>query len=210
MPHDWVRSERRYRGPDGKPISRRQIKAVIDKLTEHVRRDAGRIASRFDAGSITAAEFASQMRELLKAGHIVAASVGRGGRALMTASDWGRVGRKIAWQNGYLAKFERKLTTGTLSKANTLNRARAYTNSIYISYAQTFQESQAEIFEPDADKVITDQNMLCRLIQNSEEGCAECSADADEGWMPVADMAELGSRICGDFCRCEIEFEDEL
>lgn len=209
MPYDYDRKQRLFRGPDGEYITRRELKELIDRLTRYVSRQATQIASRFDAGEITAAEFAVEMRELLTAGHIVAASVGRGGRALMDAADWGRVGAKIRWQNGYLEKFARKLERGSLTKANTVSRTRSYVNSIYISYGRTFQESQAEVLEPGG-KIVTDENMLCRLVQNSEEGCAECAADADEGWMPVGEMGEIGSRICGDFCLCLIEFEDEL
>jgi hypothetical protein len=210
IPHDYVRKQRLYRDNNGNLITRRELKALIDNLTATVQKDAAKIASAFDAGELSASAFADAMSELLTSAHIVAASVGKGGRELMTAADWGKVGAKIKWQNGYLEKFAKKLATGTLSKANTLNRARSYVNSVYISYAKTFLESQAEVLQPETDKVITDENMLCRLVQNSEEGCEECSADADEGWMPVSEMGELGSRICGDYCKCEIEFEDEL
>lgn len=209
MPHDYIRRERRYRGPDGRLISRREVKRLIDNLTDFIRKDATRIASKFDAGSITAAEFASEMRGLLKSGHIVAASVGKGGRQRMTSSDWLRVGRKIKWQNGYLEKFARKLESGTLSRASTLNRARAYVNSVYISYAETFFDAQVEPIEPRGDQT-KDENILVRLVTNSEEGCPECAADEDEGWMKPEDMTELGGRICGDFCRCTLEFSDEL
>lgn len=209
MPHDYVRKQRLYRDDNGNYVTRRELKARIDNLTEYVSKEASRIAVSFDAGDISAAEFVSEMRELLKSGHIVASSVGRGGLDLMEAADWGKVGAKIRWQYGYLDKFARKLERGTLSKANTLNRAKSYVNSIYISYAEAFQKSQSEVLELGG-KVVTDENMLCMLVQNSEEGCPECTADADAGWMPVSEMEELGSRQCGDFCRCEILFEDEL
>lgn len=208
MPHDWEPSKRRYRSPSGKLVSRREVRALIDKLTTFVRKDAARIARRFDAGKITAAEFNGQMRELLKAGHIVASTVGRGGRDRMTAKDWGEVGRKIKWQYGYLDKFTRKLSAGTLKTANTVSRAKLYADSIYISYAKTFQVTQTEFIEGGGN-INPEGEMLCYLEQNSEEGCAECTADAGEGPMPVSEMKELGERECGDWCKCEIIFDDE-
>ena len=52
--------------------------------------------------------------------------------------------------------------------------------------------------------------MLCRLITNSQEGCQECADDEAAGWVDVNDMKEIGTRECGDFCKCDIEFEDEF
>lgn len=207
-PHDYDVQRRRFRGPSGKYLSSRELRKKIDNLSDSIRKESGRLAARFDAGEITAAEFNVAMRELLKSGHIIAASIGRGGRARMTASDWGRVGKKIEWQYGYLDRFTGKLARNTLKIANTANRARQYVSSIYISYANAFQVAQTEFVAAGGD-TNPNKEMLCYLEQNSQEGCEECTADAAAGPMPVSEMKELGDRICGDYCRCYIIFEDE-
>lgn len=208
MPHDYIRSERRYRDANGKPVSRNELRGLIDKLTTHVEKEAAKLAKSYTAKRISLAEFHTGMRELLKSAHIVASTVGRGGRAMMTQADWGRVGAKVKWQFSYLEKFTRKLGAGRLSEALSASRARAYASSIYISFANSFQESQVEKLEPSGDQT-KDENILVRLITNSEEGCPECAADEALGWMKPEDMGELGSRICGDFCKCTLEFSDE-
>lgn len=212
MPHDYVRSSRKYRSPDGKYVGRAELRKLIGKLTDHVSTEAARIGKSYAAGRITITEFEIAMRELLKSAHIVSASVGKGGRDQMTLKDWGRVGRKVKWQYEYLAKFSRKLASGRLSKAFTESRARSYASSIYVSYAESrFVAAKEAIADGDRGKGDdADSRPRCRLIQNSEEGCIECSADADEGWMDVDDMTEIGGRICQDFCKCLIEFEDEI
>jgi len=188
-------------------ISRRILREKIDKLLDHTKSEATKIARKFDAGTINAAEFEVLMRELLKSSHIVSGVVGRGGRERMTQSDWGRIGAKIAWQNGYLAKFARKLSAGTLSKAATANRARSYVGAVYTSFAEgnaaAYQEAkELGVVEPDAIQV--------RLVTTANESCAECEADEAAGWMNPDDLAELGTRICGDWCKCFIEFSDEI
>ena len=207
MPDDFDIKAKAYR-VDGKLISRTAVRAQIDVLLETVKGDAGKLAAKFDAGEITAVEFELAMRGLLSSAHIVAASVGRGGRALMTASDWGKVGSKIKWQYGYLAKFARKLASGALKAANTANRAKQYISAVYISYADTTQKAMTEFVAGGGDANPKGE-MLCYLEQNSKEGCEECTADAAAGPMPVSEMGDLGTRICGDFCLCTIIFSDE-
>jgi hypothetical protein len=90
-----------------------------------------------------------------------------------------------------------------VSEAATPSRARSYASSIYVSFSRTFQKSQREFVEGGKNPE------RCRLVTNSEEGCVECAADEAEGWMSIDDMGEIGSRICGDFCKCDIIFEDD-
>jgi hypothetical protein len=202
MPHDYNPKQKAFIS-GGRKVSHLAVRAEIDKLSDFVAKEAARIANRYKAGKITLAGFETEMRALLKSGHIVAASVGKGGRARMTQRDWGRVGAKIKWQNGYLTKFARKIGRGTISEIATASRARSYASAIYISFASTFKESQEEFVEGGKNPA------RVRLVTNSKEGCDECAADEAEGWMSVDDMKELGSRICGDWCKCDLEFEDD-
>lgn len=197
MPHDYNAKTKRFEG-----VSHLTVRGEIDKLTEYVAKEAARLAQAHKAGG-SLIEFETGMRELLKSAHIIAASVGKGGRARMTQTDWGRVGAKIKWQNGYLSKFARKIERGAVSELATISRAKSYASSIYISFAKTFHESQTEFVAEGKNPA------LVRLVTNSEEGCVECASDEAEGWMSVDDMKELGTRICGDFCKCDLEFSDE-
>jgi len=198
MPHDYSPKTKRFVG-----VSRLAVRGEINKLSDHVAEEAARLAKSYKNGSLTLLEFETEMRSLLKSAHIIAASVGKGGRDRMLQSDWGRVGAKIKWQNGYLSKFARKIERGTVSDIATVSRARSYASSIYISFANTFQESQTEFVAEGKNPA------MVRLITNSAEGCQECADDEAEGWMSVDDMKELGSRLCGDFCKCDLEFSDE-
>ena len=201
MPYDYDIKAKQFAGE--RKIARREVRAEIDKLLTRVEAEAASIGKRFSAGDTTLAEFETEMAGLLRSAHIIAASVGRGGRELMTLSDWGRVGAKIAWQNRYLEKFARQIDRGILSETSIANRARSYSSAIFVSFSDTYQKAQTEFVEDGKNPI------LARLVTNSQESCAECASDEDEGWMPVDDMKEIGDRICGDFCKCLIEFSDE-
>lgn len=202
-PYDFDPNKRSYRN-NGEYVSRRETREKIDKLTEFIKREAGRIAKRYDAGTINAAQFNAEMRELLKAGHIIASSVGRGGLERMTLADWGKVGNKIKWQYSFLDKMTRKLANGAI--ANTSSRAKSYASAIYVSYADSYLQTNREFIESGGDNNPNGE-ILCRLVTNSKEGCVECAADESLGWIPVSEMDEIGTRQCGDFCLCDIEFD---
>lgn len=206
MPYDYDKRKRRYRSPDGSYVTREELRALIDKLTAFVTKRTASIARKFDAGTITAAEFNELMREVLKAGHIVASSVGRGGRQQMEAADWARVARKIKWQYGFLDRLSKKLASGTISKAMTISRAKAYSSAIYISFADSLRVTVDEAIELGG---IEKNEILVRLETNSAESCPGCAADEAEGWMELESMRELGERECGDFCKCDLIFSTD-
>lgn len=183
---------------EGRWVSRASARRELDKLTERFKRDAVRIGERYARGG-SLIEFEAAMRDLLKSAHVVASSVGRGGLVRMNQSDWGKVGNRLKREYGYLSKFVRRLEKGKIPKAITPNRAKRYANSVIMSYHETVHK------EATKDSV---SEIKVRLVQNSKEGCEECAADAARGWVNVEDMDELGTRICGNFCLCDLEFSD--
>jgi hypothetical protein len=202
MPHEYRPKQKAFYS-NGRKVSRMAVRDEIDQLTEYTSKQAASIAKKYQAGKITIAQFELQMRDLLKSAHIISASVGKGGRARMTQRDWGRVGAKIKWQYRYLERFAKKVARGGISEAAIASRSRSYASAIYISFARTFKESQTEFVQDGKNPA------RVRLITNSKEGCRECADDEARGWVSVDDLKLLGERLCGDFCRCDLEFEDD-
>ena len=215
---------KQFEDDNGNAVEIAAVIALIDKLKTVGKRDAKRLAARLEKGEITAKQFEAAMLELLIASHIVAASVGRGGIDRMDAEDWAKVERKVEWQEGYLSKWTKKIIKGVVAVTaiGIASRAFRYLSSPFISFSSAFRTAQIEpvLSGPGvAGRTTPPDNggniprgvkipTLARLIQNSKEGCDECNADAAEGWMPVEDMGEIGSRICQDFCLCSIEFSE--
>ena len=185
---------------DGVVITAAALRLLIDRLSDETRRELRKLAGRRERGIITTEQFAEGMATILTASLIVAASVGRGGRARVT--DWSKVEAKLNWQKQYIDGFARKIAAGALatSAGAIAARAASYASTVYPMFANERFDERKE----------ADKEMLCRLIQHSKEGCGECIADSDDGWMPVSEMGELGTRECGDWCLCTIEFEDEI
>lgn len=206
--YEYSTTRRQYIDANGQAVSYRELRRRFGKLSDYVAREAKRLGERFANKDIDIEEFERAMRLLLKSGHIISATIGRGGRKRMTQRDWGKVGAKIQWQYGYLSKFAQKVANGTLSAISSAYRSRQYASALYISFSSAYLEAQTE-GNAEVTKAEREDELLCRLIQNSEEGCEECTADAAEDWMPISDMTPIGDRICGDFCKCFIEFEDD-
>lgn len=205
MPIKFNSTIRRYIDASGRAIPRPRVRDEIRKLQDHVAKESTKLSRLLQKGKISSAEFQSRSAALLKHGHIVAATIGRGGRDRMTQSDWGRVGAKIAWQNKYLAKFVRRIVAGTLSPKQTEYRSSLYASALWT----TFNQAEMRTLSGAPPAGLNPER--CRLQTNSQEGCEECAADEALGWMSVDDMGEIGTRICGDFCKCDIIFEnDEL
>lgn len=199
MPIAYNPKTKRYE-IDGVAVDRDAITALVRKLTGRAAVEAKRLAKRLEAGSITQSVWHKEMLELLTSGHITAAIIGRGGRSQMAASTWKAVEDKIQWQGQFLKRFGSTISAKAIKGAAMERRAASYADPMYISYTNAFQESQTENAKGQ---------VMARLITNSAEGCEECAADEAEGWMPIDEMNPIGSRICGDFCRCQIEFSDE-
>lgn len=117
---------------DGEPIEPSRITALISKLVARAKVEAKRITKRFNDGAITYEQWYEAMVSLIESAQIVAASVGRGGRELVVG--WERIEERIIWQEGFLARFARDITSGKLSEAAMLNRAGMYIDAAYITY----------------------------------------------------------------------------
>lgn len=195
MPITYNPKTKRYE-QDGEPIEPSRIAALISKLVARAKIEAKRITKRYADGAITYEKWYEAMVSLIESAQIVAASVGRGGRELV--ENWGKVADRVEWQSNFLPRFGRDIASEKLSEAQTANRAGMYADASYVTYQNEAMDAQK-----DGGKV------MARLITNAKESCEDCSADEAEGWMPIEEMGEIGSRICGDFCKCQIEFSDD-
>jgi hypothetical protein len=198
MPHDYdVRAKRFIKG--SRVLTRAEVRYQIDRLTEHVGRKAKRVAARYAEGKINVPEFELEMRDILKAGHIVAAAIGKGGRTNMTVSDWGAVGARVKKEYQYLAKFSRKIRMGKISKILTTGRAQKYASAIRITFYRAFGKEQSD--EKKQKRV--------KRVLNAQESCDECVEYAAMGYIPLDEMPLLGELECGPFCKCDLVFEED-
>ncbi len=102
-PWIWDEASKRYRNPaTGKYIGTRQMLTLRDQFTEHVKMQARALTNSLSGGSESLGPWMSKMRDLIKRTYIDQYVLARGGRNAMSKSDWGRVGRQIQTEYGYL------------------------------------------------------------------------------------------------------------
>lgn len=203
MPVTYDTAARQFRSA-GELVSRAAVRAEIDKLTDFVKREAKTLSENLESGAIGLTDWHLAMRELLKSAHIIAASVGRGGIARMTQKDWGIVGAKIKWQYGFLQKTAISIEKGKILKALVPGRAQKYASALHITFYRAFGEAQAE-----GREVTGEQPILVKRELNAKESCDDCIEYAGMGFIPVDEMPSLGELECGDFCKCDLVFENE-
>jgi hypothetical protein len=180
-------------------MDKSELLELIEKLKGKSKRDARRISTRLEQGKIDADEWKAQVMALLVSAHIIAASVGRGGVNAMSVNDWRRIQAKITLQDGYLEKLKRSITAGAVVMAAGAIASRV--GKYFVAPSISFEAADRErMLDLNGDQI------MARLITNSKEGCEECAADEAEGWMPVEDLDEIGTRECGDWCLCTVEY----
>jgi hypothetical protein len=197
MPHDYVVGTHLYVTARGREVPHAEVRRTIERLLAVVGSRARRLGERFNRGEITVDEFHAGMRELLRSGHIVAYSIGRGGRKRMSQADWTRVGAKLKSEYGYLRKLAAKLASGKVAKAITAHRAQKYAAGIWTSYHNAFAGEHNK------------SGILVRRILNAKESCEGCLRIARKGWITPREMPDLGTQECGNFCKCYFEFSDD-
>ncbi len=199
MPYEYDSTKGLYK--DGEQyVSRKEVRARLDGVLESLKVKAGQYARKYNDGEWAAKQFGDAMRELLESAHIAAGVLGRGGRESMQAKDWQRIEEKITWQNGFLRRYVDRLSRGSIQAASE-SRTKSYVEAVYVSYADSVAEARTEVDTKGEEPLVM-------LVQSSREGCSECNDDAGE-WVPESELKPLFSRICGDWCACEILWQSE-
>jgi hypothetical protein len=202
MPLTYDAISKKYFDEFGKEILVKDIAEAVDKVAQRTKKEMKEIAESFVSKKINRAEFEIQMRDKIKASHILSRSIAKGGREQMTIKDWSRVGNGVKEQYKYLNNFERKIANGQLSDAQIVSRAQLYAASGRTDYFKDFQQAKSEWRDGEKEP-------KARRVLNAAESCEDCIEYAALGFVPVTELPEIGDSICGIYCKCELEFEDE-
>ena len=170
-------SSARYRNATtGRFVSNAQITGLRDAFADRVMGRTDGVVSRLVSGDITISDFESAMRQHVRDVHLAEYTLGRGGRAVMTQSDYGRTGYYLREQYGYLRKFRDEIAAGNLTDEQIKARARLYTEDAigafergrlaafegagveYVKYV-TAGERVCPICKPDSGKVFRLQDV---------------------------------------------------
>lgn len=130
----WDAGSRRFRGRDGKFISKATLNTIRDEAVDRAMDRVTDLSEQLTRGEIDLPTWRAGMRQEVKQVHIIEYLIGRGGRSQMTPRDWGRIGAEVRKQYAYLERLVIERQAGTVSDAALTARARMYPASATASH----------------------------------------------------------------------------
>jgi hypothetical protein len=117
----------RYRDDGGRFVTERTIRDAVDNLADLSSERMAALAQRLQAGSLTLADFQTQMMTETKSAHLAAGIAAHGGREQMAPADYGVIGRRIRDEYAFARQFAEDIASGKQPLDGRLvNRARMY------------------------------------------------------------------------------------
>ena len=195
----WDKSIGRYRDrATGRLVSERTLLDLGTRyMDEFTRPNVQRLTERMIAGKLDLASWQTQVARELKIGHINEMLIGRGGRAAVTAADYGRVGGHLRFEYRHLDGLAQEIKAGLLSDAQIKMRIDMYVNGLKMSYAEGVEAAKVEAgyrFE--------------QWFLGEAEHCEDCVAFAGQGRQPIGAYPTPGDghTRCLHNCACHKEY----
>jgi len=206
----WDEASRRYRNLDsGRYIGAREMVQLRDAFIDIQKTKTIDLAEKLSDGRITVNDWVLEMRGVVKQTYIDEYVLAKGGRGMMTQSDWGRIGAMTKGQYQYLNAFGQDVTMGRLTDQEGLlrvsqvaNRSQMYIDSATSSYERG--KMQVEMDNNDEERWVLDPMAEHCQTDGDLIGCTEL---ADMGWCLIGDDAFNG-RVPGDGrTKCNVGFK---
>ena len=194
--YTWDIDKRRYISPKGKVITPTMQKKLAAQVVDKSAAVMEQLGTRYVAGTISHAEWASAMREAVKNVHSSTVQFAYGGKSQMGPRELGKLGQTIKEQNKFLSAFVNEVERGVVGDAGIINRSQMYGEAAYSSYESSINDREKEagmteersFLEPEADH------------------CEECFDEASKGWSPIDSLIPVGERQCLVRCQCSFEY----
>ena len=188
----------RYRGSDGRFLSQSAVEALVDGRINKLGALLRRLTNMLSNGDITLDQWQQSVREALKLAHVQAAIIGNGGKDAMQASDWGRIGQRLAAEYRYLEGFARDLLAGSVSAPMALARIGMYAQALRGTYWEGTtirQEKQG-------------YSLMRRILDPQAAHCQDCLDFAARGLVSIGSLPMPGQRCaCRSNCKCRVEYK---
>lgn len=188
----------RYRGSDGKFVSRATVLRLVDQESDRLATRMKAHARLLTDGRIDIPEFQKRAAEDLKLSAIRSTILGSGGRSLTSSAAYGSTGRLLREQYQFLSGFARDLADGKLSKAQAIARAASYGPSTKTAFhaAEKIAKRRENFIEAIRD------------LDAAAKHCSSCLRYSTNGlWIPIEQVVMPGVNCeCFHYCRCRVRF----
>lgn len=194
-PFRWSAKAGRYVRADGRFVSQKEVRRVIDRALDTEDARVRRLAQSLRRGTINLGEWREQMRDSIKTVHTYSAAAAQGGWARVTQADYGRIGALLKQEYLYLERFTFQIATGTQSLDTVASRAAEYVQAGRATYHQVERASMKKAGYRQEKNVL-----------RPADHCGGCIAERDRGWVPIGTLIPIGSRTCRRNCRCSLKY----
>lgn len=170
---------------------------IIRELDREILREQARmqtLATRLRDGDLSLAMWEVEMRDALKRSHVASAALARGGWGQLSPADYGRVGRRLRSEYGYLHGLQREIARGLPLDGRFLARIRMYAQGSRGTYDIT-ERAVLEAAGYDQE----------RSVLHPADHCEQCVDQAALGWVPIGTCIPIGQRTCLSNCKCTIQ-----
>ena len=183
----------------GRFVAESTVRRVIDELADGASERMAALSQAMLEGNLSLAEWQAGMMRTIKQSHVASATIAHGGAARMTPVEYGRVGREIRSQYGYLAQFAAQVASGEQPLTDGLGaRARQYGQAARAIFERVRGTDQMR------RGYQSERNVLAPA-----EHCAQCREQTHRGWVPIGSLIPVGQRTCRQNCRCSIRYQRE-
>lgn len=182
----------------GRFVSRQVIRGQLDKVIDASSQVMRAISQQLRDGDISLAEWQTGMMQQIKTTHLAGGAMQKGGWQQMSQADFGRVGRIVRNEYGFLRDLAEEIASGKQKLDGTLVRRAAL-------YGQEGRPTYLAFWDSTAAQRGFDEE---RSILNPAEHCAECVSEAGKGFQPIGQMIPIGRRTCRSNDRCDKEYRN--
>jgi hypothetical protein len=186
---------------NGRTVVPAAVKQQVATFTAAAEVEAATLTARMTAGTLSVAEWQTQAADLVKAVHVAAFVIGRGG--VQQLADTSGLESIVLFQLGRLLTFAKGAADGSVSDAKAIERAKLYAAAANGSFEQGHGDAwRATGVAVEMRNVLQEGAEHCEGFSNLP-GCKDESA---RGWVPLDGMTFPGSRACLSRCLCRIEY----
>lgn len=191
LPLVWDSQANRYRDQQGRFVARTIVTEARNRIVDDAQRKLRAISQQFLDGKISLADWQTQFKDIIKAAHTLAAGIAMGGKANMTAADWGRVGQLLRVQYEALNRFALQIEAG---KKLSLGRVDHYAASIRSTFL-------------NAERLRQPQFAVARWVRTKRESCEDCREQERRGVQLLSTFPRIGSLSCRHRCGCYLDLK---
>lgn len=216
----WNAQTMAYVNASGVVVPAKSVRAALLAVIVKSQDEALRETAAMLSGAIELAEWQQNMFDRIKRLNLAAYSVGLGGRQQITADQLVRttagipgdpaevatIGDVIAYQYGRMQRFAEQVEKKHAS-ADTPGEIEARVKLYNAAAYPTFEMARAAA--ADAAGMDEELNVLSAVEHcqaKPESIVPDCPSQTRLGWVPRGTLAPIGRRLCGNNCRCSIEY----